>query len=73
MSETYETPTSRIILLGLALAALVVVGVLTVLKPELEQDPDGSPDTQAETAAETGSGTGSGTEPQAPVAPPAAH
>jgi hypothetical protein len=36
----YETPTSRIILLGLAFAALVAIGVFTVLRPELEQEPE---------------------------------
>ncbi len=46
MKETggdYETPTRRIILLGLAFAALVAIGVLTVLRPELEQEPERTP------------------------------
>jgi hypothetical protein len=40
VSDDYETPTSRIIILGLAFAALVAIGVVTVLRPELEQEPD---------------------------------
>jgi hypothetical protein len=40
VSNEYETPTSRIILLGLAFAALVAIGVFTVLRPELEQEPE---------------------------------
>ena len=40
MTDTYETPTSRIILLGLAFAALVAIGIVTVLRPELAHEPD---------------------------------
>ncbi len=40
VTNEYETPTSRIILLGLAFAALVAIGVFTVLRPELEQEPE---------------------------------
>lgn len=50
MSQDYETPTSRIIILGLSFAALVAIGVATVLRPELEQDPE--PDATVEVAAE---------------------
>ncbi|MCA9575767.1 MAG: hypothetical protein R3B40_05365 [Polyangiales bacterium] len=61
MSDQYETPTSRIIVLGLVFAALVAIGVVTVLKPELEQEPE------ATNVAEVG--------PQATPssAPPPAH
>lgn len=55
MSDQYETPTSRIIVLGLAFAALVAIGVVTVLRPELEQEPE--PANVAEVQATPAPGT----------------
>ncbi|MCA9534261.1 MAG: hypothetical protein KC593_11300 [Myxococcales bacterium] len=63
MSDTYETPTSRIIMLGLAFAALVAIGVMTVLRPELEQEPES--ETAADAAPE-------GLQATAPTTAPAA-
>ena len=64
MSNEYETPTSRIIILGLAFAALVAIGVVTVLRPELEQEPDSEP---------TAGATAEGLHASAPAAAPAAR
>ena len=61
-TNEYETPTSRIILLGLAFAALVAIGVFTVLRPELEQEPE-----PAQAAAEARPAVEPGPAPVAPA------
>ena len=64
VSNEYETPTSRIILLGLAFAALVAIGVFTVLRPELEQEPEPE---AAQAASEVSPAAQSGSAPVAPA------
>jgi hypothetical protein len=64
VSNEYETPTSRIILLGLAFAALVAIGVFTVLRPELEQEPEPE---AAQAAAEASPASQPGPAPVAPA------
>lgn len=60
--EQYETPTRRIIFLGVAFAALVAIGVMTVLRPELEQEPESTP-----AAAEAGAAADPAPAPVAPA------
>lgn len=60
--DQYETPTRRIILLGVAFAALVAIGVVTVLRPELEQEPES-------TSAVDEAGDTDEAAPAAPAAP----
>ena len=64
VGNDYETPTSRIILLGLAFAALVAIGVFTVLRPDLEQEPQPE---AAQTAVEATVATQPGPAPAAPA------
>jgi hypothetical protein len=51
--ERHETPKWRTFWLLLAFAVLVGIGVVTVLWPELEDEPDESQITQPETKADT--------------------
>ena len=64
MNDDYETPTSRIIILGLAFAALVAIGVVTVLRPELEQEPE-----PAASVADSSPSQPSGATPSASLGP----
>ncbi len=51
--KRYETPKWRSFWLLLAFAVLVGIGVVTVLLPELEDEPDESQVTQSETKENT--------------------
>ena len=51
--QRYETPKWRTFWLLLAFAVLVGIGVVTVLLPELEDEPDESQITQPETKENT--------------------
>ena len=50
--EGYETPKWRTALLVIGFAVLVGIGVVTVLRPELEDEPSEDPVTEIETSDE---------------------
>jgi hypothetical protein len=52
--EGYETPRRRTALLLIGFAVLVGIGVITVVQPEVEDDPSEEPTSEVETSNEQG-------------------
>lgn len=52
--EGYETPKRRTALLLIGFALLVGIGVITVMRPEVEDEPSEEPTSEVETSNEQG-------------------